>query len=276
MNIKEAVALRGEVDSYERQENLWILEHILQRSVLELKLLGEFELTAKQQQDYVQALERIGAGEPLAYITGSQPFWSLDLIVTPDTLVPRPDTEVLVESVLQLDLAQYAKVVDLGTGTGAVALSLASERPSWQILATDIYEPTLAVAQRNANKHGLKQVKFACGVWYDALAIDDQAQFDVIVSNPPYIDRVDPHMQSLRAEPERALVADLQGMADLQLIIQQAVYWLKPQGWVVLEHGYDQGQAVRTLFEQTGFKKVKTIQDYAGKDRVSLGQLITD
>ncbi|MDQ8953860.1 peptide chain release factor N(5)-glutamine methyltransferase [Acinetobacter rudis] len=276
MNIKEAVALRGEVDSYERQENLWILEHILQRSVLELKLLGEFELTAKQQQDYVQALERIGAGEPLAYITGSQPFWSLDLIVTPDTLVPRPDTEVLVESVLQLDLAQYAKVVDLGTGTGAVALSLASERPSWQILATDIYEPTLAVAQRNANKHGLKQVKFACGAWYDALAIDDQAQFDVIVSNPPYIDRVDPHMQSLRAEPERALVADLQGMADLQLIIQQAVYWLKPQGWVVLEHGYDQGQAVRTLFEQTGFKKVKTIQDYAGKDRVSLGQLITD
>ena len=277
MNIGEAVALRGELDSYERQENLWILEHILNRNALELKLLGDLELSSKQQQDYIRALARIEAGEPLAYITGSQPFWTLDLIVTPDTLVPRPDTEVLVETVLKLDLALDANIVDLGTGTGAVALALASERPSWQVLATDIYAPTLAVAKRNALKHGLQHVEFACGAWYAAFSEShDQIRFDVIVSNPPYIDAVDPHMQGLGAEPERALVADKQGMADLELIITQAQHWLKAQGWVVLEHGYDQGVAVRNVFKQAGFKQVKTIQDYAGQDRVSLGQYCPD
>lgn len=273
MNIAQAIALRGEVDSYERQENLWILEHLLQRNALELKVRGDLELSEQQQQDYVQALARIAAGEPLAYITGSQPFWTLDLWVTPDTLVPRPDTEVLVETVLALDLPQNSQIVDLGTGTGAIALALASERPDWHVLATDVYPPTLAVAQRNAEKHALNHVQFACGAWYDALTqLSVQPQFDLIVSNPPYIDGVDPHMQALHCEPERALVADKQGLADLEQIIQQAPMWLKPLGWVVLEHGYDQGRAVRQLFEQCAFVQVKTIQDYAGQDRVSLGQ----
>lgn len=273
MNIAQALALRGEVDSYERQENLWILEHLLQRSALELKVRADLELSEQQQQDYVQALARIAAGEPLAYITGSQPFWTLDLVVTPDTLVPRPDTEVLVETVLLLDLPENSQVVDLGTGTGAIALALASERPNWQVLATDIYPPTLAVAQHNAEKHALHHVQFACGAWYDALTqLPVATQFDLIVSNPPYIDAVDPHMPALHCEPERALVADKQGLADLELIIQQAHAWLKPLGWLVLEHGYDQGLAVRQLFEQCAFVEVKTIQDYAGQDRVSLGQ----
>lgn len=272
MNIAEAIALRGELDSYERQENLWVLEHLLQRNALELKLSSELELTVQQQQDYIDALARIAAGEPLAYITGSQPFWTLDLIVTADTLVPRPDTEILVETVLKLEVACNAKIVDLGTGTGAVALALASERPSWQVLATDIYAPTLAVAKRNAIKHGLNQVEFACGAWYEALDARDRAQFDVIVSNPPYIDAIDTHMPALHAEPERALVADKQGMADLELIIEQAIHWLKARGWLVLEHGYDQGLAVRTVFEQAGFQQVHTVQDYAGQDRVSLAQ----
>lgn len=273
MNIGQALALRGAVDSYERQENLWILEHLLQRSALELKVRTDLELTKQQQHDFEQALARIAAGEPLAYITGSQPFWTLDLCVTTDTLVPRPDTEVLVETVLALDLPSNSQVVDLGTGTGAIALALASERPDWQVLATDIYPPTLDVAKRNAVKHGLDQVQFACGAWYAALAqLPDQVKFDVIVSNPPYIDGSDPHMQALHSEPERALVADHQGLADLEMIIQQAQTWLKPQGWVVLEHGYDQGLAVRQLFEQAGFTAVQTIKDYAGQDRVSLGQ----
>lgn len=272
MNIAEAIALRGELDSYERQENLWVLEHLLQRNALELKLSSELELTVQQQQDYIDALARIAAGEPLAYITGSQPFWTLDLIVTADTLVPRPDTEILVETVLKLEVACNAKIVDLGTGTGAVALALASERPSWQVLATDIYAPTLAVAKRNAIKHGLNQVEFACGAWYEALDARDRAQFDVIVSNPPYIDAIDTHMPALHTEPERALVADKQGMADLELIIEQAMHWLKARGWLVLEHGYDQGLAVRTVFEQAGFQQVHTVQDYAGQDRVSLAQ----
>lgn len=273
MNIGQAIALRGELDSYERQENLWILEHLLQRSALELKVSHDIELDAVQQQAYLQALERIAAGEPLAYITGSQPFWTLDLIVTTDTLVPRPDTEVLIETVLALDLPIATKMVDLGTGTGAIALSLASERPDWQVWATDIYPPTLAVAQQNAEKHDLTQVQFYCGEWYQALAGNcDQTRFDLIVSNPPYIDAIDPHMRDLKREPQRALVAEKQGLADLELIIQQAHAWLQPQGWLVVEHGYDQGVAVRHLFAQAGFSQIKTIQDYAGQDRVSLGQ----
>ena len=156
---------------------------------------------------YVQALARIAAGEPLAYITGSQPFWTLDLKVTHDTLVPRPDTEVLIETVLALSLQRNAVIVDLGTGTGAIALALASERPDWQVTATDIYPPTLAVAQENASRHALKQVQFVCGAWFEALDSAAEPRFDLIVSNPPYIDANDAHMPALAAEPERALVA---------------------------------------------------------------------
>ncbi|WP_312058186.1 peptide chain release factor N(5)-glutamine methyltransferase, partial [Acinetobacter courvalinii] len=194
---------------------------------------------------------------------------TLDLKVTHDTLVPRPDTEILVETVLKLPLDQQANIVDLGTGTGAIALALASERPQWQVMATDIYAPTLAIAQENALRHGLMQVKFACGTWFEAL---DQQQFDLIVSNPPYIDPEDVHMQKLKSEPERALIADHHGMADIETIIQQGQDWLKPEGWIVLEHGYDQGEAVRQIFEQQGFEQIQTIKDYGGNDRVSLAQ----
>ena len=146
MNIAQALAYRGEAESYERQENAWLLEHITKIDSFDLLMKKEQELTAEQEQHYLDALKRIEAGEPLAYVTGSQPFWTLDLKVTPDTLVPRPDTEVLVETVLKLDLPDDARVVDLGTGTGAIALSLASERSDWEVTATDMYEPTLEVA----------------------------------------------------------------------------------------------------------------------------------
>ncbi|WP_445403349.1 peptide chain release factor N(5)-glutamine methyltransferase [Acinetobacter vivianii] len=269
MNIAQALEIKGEIDSYERQEAAWLLEHLLGINALELKLRLEQELTDMQEQAYLDGLARIEQGEPLAYVTGSQPFWTLDLKVTHDTLVPRPDTEILVETVLKLPLDQQAKIVDLGTGTGAIALALASERPHWQVMATDIYEPTLVVAQENAVRHGLMQVKFACGVWFEAL---DEQQFDLIVSNPPYIDPEDVHMQKLKSEPERALIADRQGMADIEIIIQQGKNWLKPEGWIVLEHGYGQGEAVRQVFEQQGFEQIQTIKDYGGNDRVSLGQ----
>ena len=267
MNIAQALNLKGEIDSYERQEAAWLLEHIVAMNALELKLSPEQELTELQQQAYLKGLQRIEQGEPLAYITGSQPFWTLDLKVTHDTLVPRPDTEILVETVLKLKLDQKANVVDLGTGTGAIALALACERPEWQITATDIFQPTLDVAQENAIRNGLTRVQFCCGVWFEALAAQ---QFDVIVSNPPYIDAEDAHMQKLKSEPERALVADAHGLADIKTIIAQAKDWLKPNGWVMLEHGYDQGQAVRDIFAQHGFIKIQTIQDYAGNDRVSI------
>ncbi|WP_291337904.1 peptide chain release factor N(5)-glutamine methyltransferase [Acinetobacter sp. UBA801] len=272
MNIAQALALRGEVDSYERQENIWLLEHFLGLSALELKYRVDQELSAEQEQMYVQALARIAAGEPLAYITGSQPFWTLDLKVTHDTLVPRPDTEVLVESVLALSLQRHAVIVDLGTGTGAVALALASERPDWQVTATDIYPPTLAVAQENASKYALNQVQFACGAWFEALGSEVEPRFDLIVSNPPYIDANDAHMPALAAEPERALVAADQGLADIVQIISQGKHWLKANGWIALEHGYDQALAVQAIFAEHGFSEIRTVKDYAGNDRVTLAQ----
>ncbi|WP_180172137.1 peptide chain release factor N(5)-glutamine methyltransferase [Acinetobacter sp. YH12023] len=269
MNIAQALAYRGEPESYERQENAWLLEHIIKIDSFDLILKKDQELTAEQEQQYVASLARIAAGEPLAYVTGSQPFWTLDLKVTKDTLVPRPDTEVLVETVLRLELPEDARVVDLGTGTGAVALSLASERPDWSIVASDIYKPTLEVAEFNAKKHDLEHVQFVLGSWLKPFG---RAFFDVIVSNPPYIDADDVHMKDLATEPERALVADNHGLADLEQIILQAKKHLTVNGWVVLEHGYDQGEAVRHLFLQAGYRNVRTVKDYGGNDRVSLGQ----
>lgn len=269
MNIAQALAVRVEAESYERQENAWLLEHITKIDSFDLVMKKDQVLTDEQEQAYVAALARIEAGEPLAYVTGSQPFWTLDLIVTPDTLVPRPDTEVLVETVLRLDLPEDARIVDLGTGTGAVALSLASERDTWDITATDIYEPTLAVAQQNAEKHDLNDVTFVCGSWFAPL---NRKFFDVIVSNPPYIDADDTHMQDLATEPERALVAADHGLADLKVIIQQGKKHLTLDGWVVLEHGYDQADAVQKIFKEAGYKQVRTVKDYGGNDRVTLGQ----
>ena len=268
MNIAQALALRGESESYERQENAWLLEHITKIDSFDLVMKKDQELTSEQEQAYIDALKRIEAGEPLAYVTGSQPFWTLDLKVTKDTLVPRPDTEVLVETVLHLDLPEDARVVDLGTGTGAIALSLASERPNWDITATDIYEPTLEVAQFNAEQHDLNHVKFACGSWLNAL--NRNQYFDVIVSNPPYIDADDAHMKDLATEPRRALVAENHGLADIELIIQHGQKHLTANGWIALEHGYDQADAVQRLFKKYGFKDIRTVKDYGGNDRVTL------
>lgn len=269
MNIGQALALRGEPESYERQENAWLLEHITKIDAFDLMMKKDRELTPEQEQAYVDGLARIQAGEPLAYVTGSQPFWTLDLKVTKDTLVPRPDTEVLVETVLKLDLPEDARIVDLGTGTGAIALSLASERPEWSVTASDIYEPTLEVAKFNAEQHGLDQVQFVLGSWLKPFG---RQFFDVIISNPPYIDADDQHMRDLATEPVRALVAEKNGLADLEQIILQAKKHLTVNGWVVLEHGYDQGEAVRHLFTQSGYKQVRTVRDYGGNDRVTLGQ----
>ena len=269
MNIAQALAYRGEPESYERQENAWLLEHITKIDSFDLIMKKDQALTAEQEQAYLAGLERIAAGEPLAYVTGSQPFWTLDLKVTKDTLVPRPDTEVLVETVLRLDLPEDARIVDLGTGTGAVALSLASERPDWSVTASDIYEPTLEVAEYNAKAHDLAHVKFVLGSWLKPFG---REFFDVIVSNPPYIDAGDVHMKDLATEPERALVADKHGLADIEQIIQQGKKHLTVNGWVALEHGYDQGEAVRHLFLQAGYREVRTVKDYGGNDRVTLGQ----
>ncbi|MFW1806880.1 peptide chain release factor N(5)-glutamine methyltransferase [Acinetobacter ursingii] len=269
MKIGQALNLRGEADSYERQEATWLLEHVLNLNSLELKMRQMQVLTHEQEHTFLDGLIRLSKGEPLAYITGSQPFWSLDLKVTPDTLVPRPDTEILIETVLSLNLPFQTSMVDLGTGTGAIALSLAKERPDWKVLATDIYFPTLEVAQENAHRHALNQVQFICSAWFEAIPAQ---KFDLIVSNPPYIDAQDEHMVNLGTEPRRALVAEHQGLADLELIIDQAPNWMNIDAWLVLEHGYDQGDMVRQLLQKRGFTQVQTRKDYGGNDRISLGK----
>lgn len=273
MNVSQALMLCGEPDSYDRQEAVWLLSHILKINALMLKLEGDRDLTESQRIAYLDGLMRLSKHEPIAYILGSQPFWTLDLKVTQDTLVPRPDTEILIETVIGLKLNENElSILDLGTGTGAIALSLASEYPKWHVLATDIYLPTLDVAKENALKHGLHQVQFLCSEWYQHIP---PQKFNLIVSNPPYIAENDQHLMQLPIEPMRALVSAAGGLADIYVIVNESLNWLALNGWLVIEHGYDQKDAVQNIFLNAGFSGIQTVQDYAGHDRVTFAQLVS-
>lgn len=227
-------------------------------------------LDAPAVQRFDALLARRLAGEPLAYLRGSQEFWSLELEVTPDVLVPRPETELLVELALARMDGRGA-LVDLGTGSGAIALALKTEQPGWQVTATDRSAAALAVAGRNAARLGLA-VEFLHGDWYAPLA---GRRFDVIVGNPPYVAPDDPCLtgDGLRCEPHTALAAADAGLADLALIAAGAAPHLLPGGWLLLEHGAGQGEAVRALLTAGGFVAVESHADLAGRPRVTLGQL---
>ena len=209
------------------------------------------------------------SGEPLAYLVSSKPFFGLDLQVDKRVLVPRPDTETLVEWALTFDSANSAvKALDMGTGSGAIALALKSVRPDWQITALDASADALTVAQNNAKRLNLN-VNFLQSSWFDALA---EANFDIIVSNPPYIVEGDWHMTALAHEPKQALTSGADGLEDIRKIIQQAPAFLTSGGWLLLEHGYDQAAAVRDLLAQRGFTQVQSQRDLAGIERCSGGQ----
>ncbi len=226
-------------------------------------------LSAEQQARFEQLLARRLLGEPVAHLLGYRDFWTLRLKVSPDTLIPRPDTETLVEQALVLLPDGPARVADLGTGTGAIALALASERPQWQLIATDLHPGAVALAQENAQAHQLHNVEILQGSWCVPL----QGHFDMIVSNPPYIDPEDPHLDQgdVRFEPLSALTAEDKGLADIRAIAEQAKAHLKPGGWLLFEHGYDQGEAVRDLLRQLGYAQVRTQRDLGDNDRVTLG-----
>ncbi|KRV65681.1 peptide chain release factor N(5)-glutamine methyltransferase [Pseudomonas citronellolis] len=217
-------------------------------------------------------LARRRAGEPVAYILGRQGFWSLDLEVAPHTLIPRPDTELLVETALQLVPASPARVLDLGTGTGAIALALACERLSWQVSGVDRIPEAVALAERNRERLRLANVGFRQSHWFSAL---EGERFALIVGNPPYIPGSDPHLQQgdVRFEPKSALVAGHDGLDDIRLIVAQAPRFLEPGGWLLLEHGYDQAAAVRDLLLGNGFSEVESRRDLGGHERISLGRL---
>lgn len=274
MNIQQAIAMRGEIDSYERQENIWLLAELLNCHRLELKLMGQQELTSMQEEKYLETLQRLNAGEPLAYVLGHQPFWTLDLLVNKHTLIPRPDSEILVETILNLPLKSNVQLLDMGTGTGAIGLSVAKERVNWQCVLTDIHAETLLVAQKNAVKHQISNVEFALGNWYQALeTLEKSYQFDVIVSNPPYLAEYDVHLDELlKFEPKRALVATQNGLSDIIDIIYQSRKYLKSLGYVLIEHGWQQSEAVQEIFHCAGFMNICTVKDYGRNDRVTYGQ----
>ena len=236
--------------------------------------LGRAQLIAFPEQPvaalpaamFIAGVERLAQGEPLAYITGVREFWSLPLVVMADVLIPRPETELLVELCLQRLDASPHRVADLGTGSGAIALALARERPEWQVLATDASPAALQVAAINRERLRIGNVRFAAGRWCDAL---DGERFDAILSNPPYVDASDPALAQLAYEPQQALVADDEGYADLLSIIRCAPAHLRPGGLLLLEHGTTQAARVRAALVAQGYDRVACHRDLAGHDRVT-------
>lgn len=249
-----------------------LLCHVLNVNRSYLYTWPEKIVSATKHAEFLSLIQRRLQQEPIAYITGHQSFWNLDLTVTPDTLIPRPETELLVQITLDLlsDQSQTC-VADLGTGCGAVALALASEQPQWNIIATDNSSAALNIAQHNAVQFNLSNVQFRLGHWCEALP--SKQKFDAIVSNPPYIEINDSALAQdvFLFEPHTALFSQKNGLADLQKIIEQAKYYLKQNGWLILEHGYQQAEKVRELLLNLGYENVASHADLARHLRVSIG-----
>ena len=231
----------------------------------------EAEVESGQCEHFRKLLKARREGRPLAYLTGEREFWSLALQVNEHTLIPRPDTETLVQWALELPLPESSTVADLGTGSGAIALALATERPRWQLIASDLSADALQVARCNRERLQLRNVRLVQGHWLTAMATQ---QFDMVVSNPPYIASDDEHLHrgDLRFEPGSALRAGVDGLDALRIIVVQATTAVLPGGWLLLEHGYNQGEAVRALLREAGYDAVESRRDLAGQVRVSGGQ----
>jgi len=248
-----------------------LMAHVLESTRSFLYANPELELPRKRSEAFKKLIRQRASGQPVAYLTESKEFWSLPLKVNPAVLIPRPDTELLVETALnKIPLEADWRIADLGTGSGAIALALASERKKCEVHATDISMAAINVAKENANKLGLDRVRFHRGSWNKPL----QGEFHLVVSNPPYIDADDPHLEQgdLLYEPLEALTPGADGLRAIREISELVYPILVDGGWLMFEHGWDQGTAVREILEDVGFTSVETLQDLADHERVTLGE----
>ncbi len=244
-----------------------LLAHVLDKETIYLLTWPERALSAEQKAQFEELVQRRINGVPVAHLVGMREFWSLPLKVNDSTLIPRPDTEILVESALEI-CPDDADILDLGTGTGAIILALASERPQAKCVAIDFSQDAIQLATENAQQLNIANVLFKQSNWFANV----DGQYDLIVSNPPYIDENDHHLQQgdVRFEPLSALVAANKGLADIELIAKQAVAYLKEGGALLIEHGFEQGAMVRRILQDAGYTGIKTIKDYGGNERVTM------
>jgi len=271
ISLKKAIEQLSNSDSPRLDAEI-LLCHILNVTRSYLLAWSEKMLTGNQYAQFQLLLNRRVQGVPIAYLIGSKAFWSFDLQVTKNTLIPRPETELLVEQVLaRLPPDSDAQVIDLGTGSGAIALAIAKERPYCRLLATDNATEALQVAQTNAQRLGFHHIKFLHSDWWSALG---DIKATIVVSNPPYVAENDRHLTQgdVHHEPRNALVAGVDGLTDIRALVKESLSHLEINGWLLLEHGYDQGEAVQQLFEQQGYQAIETYYDLAGLPRVTVGQ----
>lgn len=267
--LEQAAARLGDSDSAALDARL-LLAHVLGKTRTWLYAWPDAVLAEADLQRFYTLVAARAAGSPIAYLLGTREFWSLTLQVNSAVLIPRPETELLVQIALELGPQGPARVADLGTGSGAIALALARERPQWQLHATEFSAAALAVAEQNRQALGFANVSMLAGSWCEPLPASG---YDLIVSNPPYIAEDDLHLQQgdVRFEPRSALVAGAAGLQDIVAISAQALPRLKPAGCLLLEHGWQQGTAVRALLQEAGFVQVRTQLDMGGRERVTLG-----
>lgn len=250
-----------------------LLCEVLDCSRTKLFTAPDDQMLDVEYQRFCELVAQRKTGKPVSYIIGHQDFWSLSLEVNESTLIPRPETELLVEQVLSLSLPECSKVLDLGTGTGAIALAVAKEKPHWHVTGSDRIPLAVELAERNRNRNGIANTTFLESCWFEAF---QKQHFDVILSNPPYVESNSEYLKKgdLRFEPMSALASGGNGLDDIRIIVSQSPRFLTKGGWLLLEHGFNQGAAIRALFEAACFQQVSTIKDYADLDRITLGCLV--
>lgn len=269
--LKIAAGILADVSDSARLDAEVFLSEVLGRDRTFIYTYDEYRLSQAEQDIFMHYVQRRSQGEPVAYIIGKREFWSLMLNVGPETLIPRPDTETLVSRALELCTLPVAHVLDLGTGTGAIALALATEHPQWLVDAVDSIEDVVLLAERNRDALGIDNVTVYRSDWFGNV---ENRHFDIIVSNPPYIDAGDINLAvgDVVFEPKTALVAAEHGYSDLFHIIDSAPPYLKPEGWLVVEHGFEQGELVRQRFRENAYTDIHTVKDLSGSDRVTAGR----